>query len=150
MGVRHFAIIALTISVAACAGVPKDGASGSGAAIAVPAATGTVQSIREIKTPGTLGALIGTVGGAAIGGAAGANIGGGTGTIIASSVLSVITGSVGASVGRPFGTKTRYEVIVRHDDGIDRAYAAENVTGIKPGNTVGIDGSGRLSPVGAP
>ena len=139
--------------LAACASVPKGGAAAGGsaaAATAVPAPVtrGTVQSIREVKQPGRLSALLGTVGGAAICGVAGANIGGGTGKIVASSVLSVITGSVGSTVAGMFGKpKTRYEVVVRHDDGIDRTYTMDTVPGIKPGSVVGVDAKGALSAI---
>jgi outer membrane lipoprotein SlyB len=105
-----------------------------------------VPSIREIQEPGRLGALLGT-----IGGAAGANIGSGTGSIIASSVLSVITGGVGSTVGRLLGgTKTRYEVVARHDDGIDRVYKADSVAGMRPGTVVAVVGGAGLQVIGAP
>jgi outer membrane lipoprotein SlyB len=137
-------VAAALLALTGCAATPKGGAPAAGTTVAASTA-GVVQSIREVKEPGKFGALLGTVGGAAIGGLAGANIGGGSGRIVASSVLSVITGSLGASVGRMFGTHTRYDVVVRHDDGIDRTYALDDLHGLKPGVAVSVDAGGKVA-----
>jgi len=106
---------------------------------------GTVTSIREVTEAGTLATLAGAIGGAALGGIAGANIGGGTGQIAAASVLSAITGTLGATAASWLGTRTRWEVLVRSDDGIDRAFALDAMPAFRTGAAVRID-AGRLVP----
>lgn len=114
--------------LAACSSVPKAAFSG----------VGTVQSIREFNEPSTIATLAGAIGGAAIGGAAGASIGSGGGQIAAASVLSVVTGTLGATVARWLGSRTRYEVLVRFADGIDRAYSQDTPPTFRPGDRVTV------------
>lgn len=103
--------------------------------------TGTVQSIREIREPSTVATLVGAIGGAAIGGAAGASIGSGSGQVAAASMLSVVTGTLGATAARWLGSKTRYEVWARFEDGIDRSYALDAAPAFRPGDRVrAVDG----------
>ncbi len=124
------AIVALlcVAALSACSSVPKAGFSG----------TGAVQSIREFEEPSTLATLAGAIGGAAIGGAAGAGIGSGSGQVAAASVLSVMAGTLGATAARWLGAKTRYQVLVRFEDGIDRSYTLDAAPGLKPGDRVRV------------
>jgi outer membrane lipoprotein SlyB len=101
---------------------------------------GTVVAIREVSEPSMLATLGGAIGGAAIGGALGANVGGGSGQIAAAAVLSAVTGTIGAAAAGWFGTRTRYEVTVRSDDGIDRSFKLDELPTFRSGAKVRVDG----------
>ena len=133
--VRTLFVFLLALSLAACASTSPAPFSG----------TGSVVSIREYNEPGMFGTTAGAIGGAAIGGAVGANIGSGSGQIAAASVLSVVTGMLGVAVGRMFDSRTRYEVLVRFDDGIDRSYSLDQAPGFRPGSKVSVE-AGQLLP----
>lgn len=127
------ALVALLLAtlLAACSSVPVAPFSG----------TGTVQSIREIREPSTVATLVGAIGGAAVGGALGANIGSGSGQVAAASMLSVATGTLGATAARYLGSRTRYEVWARFEDGIDRSYTLDAAPAFRPGDRVrAVDG----------
>jgi len=126
---RCLIALLLAASLAACSIVPK-APTFSG--------TGTVVSIREIREPSTLATLAGALGGALIGGVAGANVGGGSGQIAAASVLSVAGGAGGAALAQWLGMRTRYEVLARFEDGIDRAYLLDATPTFRPGATVRV------------
>jgi outer membrane lipoprotein SlyB len=119
--------ICLAAALAGCSIAPK-APQFSGA--------GTVQSIREVREPTTLATVAGALGGALIGGVAGAGIGSGSGQAAAASVLSVAGGTGGAALAQWLGMRTRYEVLVRFEDGIDRAFTLDAMPGFKPGATV--------------
>ena len=123
---QRFLTLLFAISLAACATTNVAPFSG----------TGNVLTIREIKEPSTFATAAGAIGGAAIGGVIGANVGGGSGQIAAASVLSVVTGTLGVAAARWLGSSTRYEVLVRFEDGIDRAFTLDAMPGFKPGATV--------------
>jgi outer membrane lipoprotein SlyB len=126
---RRLLALVLAASLAACSVAPK-APEFSG--------TGTAQSIREIREPNTLATVAGALGGALIGGVAGAGIGGGSGQAAAASVLSVAGGTGGAALAQWLGMRTRYEVLVRFEDGIDRAFTLDAMPGFKPGATVRV------------
>ncbi len=132
---RSLFVFLLALNLVACASTAQAPFSGNG----------SVVSIREFSEPGLFGTTAGAIGGAAIGGAVGANIGGGSGQIAAASVLSVVTGMLGVAVGRMFDLRTRYEVLVRFDDGIDRSYSLDQPPGFRPGSKVSVEG-GKLLP----
>lgn len=132
---RRFLALLFAISLAACA--TTDGAPFSG--------TGNVLSIREIKEPSTFATAAGAIGGAAIGGVIGANVGSGSGQVAAASVLSVVTGTLGVAAARWLGARTRYEVLVRFEDGIDRSYSLDQTPAFRPGASVRIE-DGKLVP----
>lgn len=106
---------------------------------------GTVASIQEITEAGTLATIAGAIGGAVLGGAVGANVGGGSGQIAAASVLSAITGTLGAAAAGWLGTRTRWQVMVRSDDGIDRAFSLDEMPAFRTGAKVRVE-AGRLVP----
>jgi outer membrane lipoprotein SlyB len=120
--------VLLTALLTACTSVPIAPFSGAG----------TVQSIREIREPSTLATLTGAIGGAALGGALGANIGSGSGQVAAASMLSVASGTLGAMAARLLGSRTRYEVWARFEDGIDRAYLLDTAPPFRPGDRVRV------------
>jgi len=124
---RRLLALVFAASRAACSIAPK-APEFSGA--------GTVQSIREVREPTTLATVAGALGGALIGGVAGAGIGSGSGQAAAASVLSVAGGTGGAALAQWLGMRTRYEVLVRFEDGIDRAFTLDAMPGFKPGATV--------------
>lgn len=126
---RRLAAACLCATVAGCSIPPK-----------VPefSGSGTVVSIREVREPGTVATVVGALGGSLIGGIAGANIGGGSGQVAAASVMSVAGGAGGAVLARWLGVQTRYEVLVRSDDGIDRAFSVDAPPALKPGATVRV------------
>jgi outer membrane lipoprotein SlyB len=126
---RRLLALLLVASLAACSSVPK-APEFSG--------TGTVVSIREIRQPSTLATFAGALGGALIGGAAGANVGGGSGQVAAASVLSVAGGAGGAALAQWLGMRTRYEVVARFEDGIERAYLLDSAPTFRPGATVRV------------
>lgn len=125
---RLLLALLMAAALSACSSVPKAGFSGEG----------TVQSIREISEPSTFATLAGAIGGAAIGGGIGASIGSGSGQVLAASVLTVVTGTLGATAANWLGAKTRYEVLVRFDDGIDRGYRLDAIPAFKPGARVRV------------
>ncbi len=128
---RTLLALLLATFLAACSSVPTVPFSG----------TGTVQSIREVREPSTLATLTGAIGGAALGGALGANIGSGSGQVAAASMLSVVSGTLGATAARFLGSKTRYEVWARFEDGIDRSYTLDSAPAFRPGDRVrAVDG----------
>jgi outer membrane lipoprotein SlyB len=128
---RALVALLLAVLLAACSSVPTAAFSG----------TGTVQSIREIREPSTVATLVGAIGGAAVGSALGANIGSGSGQVAAASMLSVAAGTLGASAARWLGSKTRYEVWARFEDGIDRSYTLDATPSFRPGDRVrAVDG----------
>jgi outer membrane lipoprotein SlyB len=127
------ALVALLLATVLCACASVSTAPFSG--------TGTVQSIRELREPSTVATLVGAIGGAAVGSALGANIGSGSGQVAAASMLSVATGTLGAAAARWFGSKTRYEVWARFEDGIDRSYTLDAAPAFRPGDRVrAVDG----------
>jgi outer membrane lipoprotein SlyB len=113
---------------------------------AVPAAApapvcgncGVVDSIREITQPGE-GSGLGAVAGGVVGAIIGNQIGGGTGKKIA----TVAGAAGGAYAGHQFeksrNKSTRYEVIVRMDDGSNRSVMLDMVPGWQVGERVRID-----------
>lgn len=133
---RRFAPIGALLAVllaaflAGCSAVPKAPPAFSG--------TGTVVSIREIREPSPVATIVGALGGALVGGVAGANVGGGSGQVAAASVMSVAGGAGGAVLAQWLGVRTRYEVLVRFEDGIDRAYSQDTAPALKPGATVRV------------
>jgi outer membrane lipoprotein SlyB len=126
---RTLAVIALVAALAGCSIVPK---------APVFSGTGTVVSVREVREPSPLATVVGAVGGALIGGIAGANVGGGSGQIAAASVMSVVGGTGGAMLAQWFGTRVRYEVLARFEDGIDRAYTLDTAPALRPGASVRV------------
>lgn len=67
----------------------------------------------------------------------------GGGTVAAPSLLSAVTGTLGADAASWFGSRTRHEVTVRSDDGIDRAFKLDELPSFRSGAKVRVDG-GRL------
>jgi outer membrane lipoprotein SlyB len=132
---QRFLTLLFAISLAACATTNVAPFSG----------TGNVLTIREIKEPSTFATAAGAIGGAAVGGVIGANVGGGSGQIAAASVLSVVTGTLGVAAARWLGSSTRYEVLVRFEDGIDRSYSIDQAPSFRPGASVRIE-DGKLVP----
>ena len=122
-----FAVL-MAAALSGCSSVPKAAFSGEG----------TVQSIRELSEASMLATLAGAIGGAAIGGGIGASVGSGSGQVLAASVLSMVTGTLGAGAAQWLGARTRYEVLVRFDDGIDRAYKLDAPPAFKPGAKVRV------------
>ncbi|MFZ4760025.1 MAG: hypothetical protein ACOYLX_17805 [Burkholderiaceae bacterium] len=125
---RLLLALLMAAALSACSSVPKTGFSGEG----------TVQSIREISEPSTFATLAGAIGGAAVGGGIGASIGSGSGQVLAASVLTVVTGTLGATAANWLGSKMRYEVLVRFDDGIDRGYRVDAPPAFRPGARVRV------------
>jgi outer membrane lipoprotein SlyB len=134
--IRLMALLALLAALAACATTGGRPPYSGG---------GTVASIQEVTEAGTFATIAGAIGGAALGGVLGANVGGGSGQIAAAAVLSAVTGTLGAAAAGWLGTRTRWQVMVRSDDGIDRAFALDEMPAFRTGAKVRIE-AGRLVP----
>ena len=53
-------------------------------------------------------------------------------------MLTVVTGTLGATAASWLGSKVRYEVLVRFDDGIDRGYRVDAPPAFRPGARVRV------------
>lgn len=126
-GMRWIAFL-MTLLLAACAGTPGAGVSG----------TGVVQSISESTEASQTGAVVGAIGGAVLGGWLGSNIGGGVGQTVATAAGSVAGGMAGSAVGSQADVKTVWDVRVRFDDGIDRTVRVYARPTFRPGDKVAV------------
>lgn len=77
---------------------------------------GVVEAVREAKVDGE-GTGLGAVGGAVLGGLIGSNIGGGRGNDLAKIVGVVGGGYAGHQIEKNARSQTRYEIVVRFEDG---------------------------------
>lgn len=99
---------------------------------------GVIQDIREITQPGEATGL-GAVAGGVIGGLLGSQIGGGTGKKLAT-VAGVAGGAyAGHQIEKSQRKTTRYEVIVRMNDGSLRTVMMDSVVGWQVGERVRVE-----------
>lgn len=99
---------------------------------------GVIQDIREITQPGEATGL-GAVAGGVIGGLLGSQIGGGTGKKLAT-VAGVAGGAyAGHQIEKSQRKTTRYEVIVRMNDGSLRTVMMDSVAGWQVGERVRVE-----------
>lgn len=99
---------------------------------------GVVDSIREITQPGE-GSGLGAVAGGVVGAILGHQVGGGTGKKIATVAGAAGGAYAGHQIEKSQRKTTRYEVIVRMNDGSSRAVMMDMVPGWQVGEHVRIE-----------
>lgn len=82
---------------------------------------GKIVSLRPVTIEGTK-TPIGAGAGAVVGGIAGSGVGGGRGSAIASVIGAVAGGMLGGAAEEGITRAKGVEIVVREDDGVDRAY----------------------------
>lgn len=108
------------------------------AAAPVCSSCGVVDSIREITQPGE-GTGLGAVAGGVVGAIIGNQIGGGTGKKLATVAGAAGGAYAGHQIEKSQRKTTRYEVIVRMDDGSSRSVMMDMVPGWRVGERVRIE-----------
>jgi outer membrane lipoprotein SlyB len=99
---------------------------------------GVVQSIAEAKKTDTAANVVGAVGGAVLGSWLGSGIGGGTGKTVATVAGGVGGAMAGSAVAGKVASDMVWDVVVRFEDGIDRAIRVTEAPTYRPGDRVTV------------
>lgn len=98
---------------------------------------GVIETVREIKAQGE-GSGLGAVAGGVLGGVLGHQVGGGRGRDVAT-VLGAVGGAVaGHQVEKTVRTGSRYEVVVRFDDGTSQVFQQDQAPAWRSGDHVKV------------